>query len=50
MYFYLLIEAESQLHNVWQSHKSETCRGLLHSSSFILLTDYCPEFFVIVIG
>lgn len=25
MYFYLLVEAESQLHIVWQSHKSETC-------------------------
>lgn len=39
MYFYLLIEAESQLHIAWQSYKRKTCGGLLHSSSFILLTD-----------
>lgn len=26
MYFYLLVETQSQLHDVW-SHKSETCEG-----------------------
>lgn len=49
VYFYLLAEAESQLHTGCQASRVKPAEAA-SQRSFILLTDYCPEFFVIVIG